>query len=455
MNRKLADALQTLGFNQFALVDTDGKVTNTVSFEDQAKSLFSIFELAGYLSDESIQEAVNYLAADRPFLKDNAIVINDLKEACYKARSADGKFDITIFLDEFAKQDYFSIADIIELITFLQQTAFDRQQGVERDRLQAKDWMREYKQQFVAHATNLGVVTPLPPQAKQYCANFVMGAAAPRVKSRIAYRRSLDTDERLQLGDSWALSGKRELSKGLDDEDTMCAVAQHLGKPVNFVVKTAGQDSRDFLDGVTETHMVNYLLSQLHHGEHFNYLDSPVEKNHWRATTQQSATDIAPIIIAKINNGELKPDAEGLYRILLIAEQPYAGRMAKPVQRAFNDEIAKQQLSIKVVVEPCGPGLSPEICTDPEKIKGVNSELGAYIGERYKDAASILTKSGVKLRQADILMFATREAKYQQLIQAKSTSAVTDLFASGSSTSATASTTTVTPPAAAEKPRSP
>jgi hypothetical protein len=430
MHSVLAKALQVLDISELQLFNNHADVIEVVSFEAHAKALFTLLELANYLQDELIDTSVDYLTVDKAFAVPTEVVKIDLKKACHFARQS-GQFNAEIFLNEFAKQDYFTVPDIVDLITFLQQTAFDRMAGVERDRLQAQDWMTQNAERFLINARQLGIITPLPPRAREYCVNAVMGASAPRVRSRINYRKTLDDVSGLRLGESWALSGKRELSKGLDDEETMEAVARSIGKPINYVEKPQGKDRRVFLDGVFETMMVNYLLEQICQGKNFQFLDSPVEKNHWRATAQQNATDIAPVIVDRILNKKLLPGSDNIYHIMIIAEQPYVGRMTRAIQRAFNEEIQKRQLDIKLIVEPCGQGIIPKEYMNPEKIKVINSELGSLIAERYKDA-SLRLKAEYRLRSPEIIMFSSRDEKYAALCKAKlaaSAPPVTDLFA--------------------------
>ncbi len=109
-------------------------------------------------------------------------------------------------------------------------------------------------------------------------------------------------------------------------------------------------------------------------------------------------------------------DEAGIYRFMIIAEQPYAGRMARQVQRAFNAEIHAQDLGKVIksfVVEGVGSGIPREDLSNIEVLKRVNSELGSLMAERFYDARLRLSQGDLKvpLRDPKILMFMDRDAK--------------------------------------------
>ena len=411
LNDNLAQALNWLGINENRLRDDKGTETEVVSPREHAKALFTYLNMAGYLSESILGKAVDYLAAAKPFAYDKRKVLSDLNNAC-QLSNRNGQFDAEFFISNFGKQKYFTVNDIIDLLVFLQQTAFDRQHGVERDRLQAKPWMEEHKIEFIKMVTKLGIVTPLPPQREQYAAAGIMGAASARAKSRLEYFRDLKIDCNLAL----AFSGYRELSKGLDEEKVMDEIAGYLGKPVNYVKKPIGVDTREFLDGITETMMVNYFIETICPNMKIGIVDSAIERGHWRATSKQNAADVAPLIIDKILSREIENTEEGRYHFLIIAEQPYAGRMAKQVQREFDKEIKRRGLEdkIRIEVEGCGPGISEQELVNTSVLTRLNSELGALMAERFNGARPILQqKPELALRDPSILMFNQRDEKYK------------------------------------------
>ncbi|CAM2819238.1 hypothetical protein [Legionella worsleiensis] len=414
MHANLAKALNYLDITAVALRDSDGNTQSIIKPKAHAAALFHYLEIAGYLTPELFGKAISYLAAAKPFSCSNSELVSQLHQACLRAR-ADGGFSTDVFFEYFCNDPLFKVEDIIDLIVFLQQTAFDRSFGVERDRLQTKTWMEQHKERFGDLATQMGVITPQPPMKSSYCGTAIMGASSPRVESRIEYFNQLAVDSGLV----WALSGNRELSKGLDSEELMEKVAEATGRKAVYVEKGSGAARREFLDGVTETMMVNYLLEKMCQGKAIAVVDSAVQEGHWRATTDQSARDIVEIMIQKIKNAELLPDTQGVYRFMIIAEQPHSGRMARQVQRAFNTELQRQGLSstISFIVEGVGPGIQPSKLNDLAVLSQVSSELGALMAERYRDARLSLMENnpGISLRNPDILMFSTRDKAFAAL----------------------------------------
>ncbi len=414
----LARALNALDIGCISLLNEDGDNIRSVLPKEHAITLFSYLDLAGYLSPDLFNKAIDYLSKSKPFDVDNDTICNDFS-AAYEAAHKEGTFDVESLFKNFFGKDYFKVNDIVDLIVFLQQTAFDRKFGVERDKLQAKSWLEKHGEFFRELATSLGVVTALPPRHKTYCGTAIMGAASARVKKRIEYFKSLSQD----CGEVWALSGNRELSKGLDEEDVMDAVATAAEKPILFVTKGEGLAARDYLDHVTETMMVNYLLLSMNVRQKIAVIDSKAEEGHWRVTTAQGAKDIAKILVQKIKNKEMVASEDGIYRFMIIAEQPYAGRMAKQVQRAFSIQIASEGLSelITIKVEGVGPGIKEEDLSKIEVLTRINSDLGALMAERYTDARSNLLQEdpNLTLRDSKILMFSTRDEHYRELTQAK------------------------------------
>jgi hypothetical protein len=394
MNARLAQALNLLNFGP---VKTSDDITITA--KDHVKALFTYLQMGNYLSEKNITKAVTYLAAAKPFARDNQTVITDLMNAVTSNN----------LIEQFAKQDYFTVNDVIDLLTFIQQTAFDRQFGVERDALPPKQWLKDKSAEFYQLATQLDIIVPHMPTKNHYHAIAIMGGATSRVTRRIDYFSNLN----VSYDFVWALSGNRELSKGLDDETIMRNVAEFVGKPANFVTKKIGEASREFLDGVTETMMVNYMINKDRTSK-ISVVDSLVQEQHWRATTSQSAVDIARLLLTKIKNQEIESMQDGHYHVFIIAEQPYPLRMAKQVQREFDKEIKRLQLNGKVIVEVegCGPGLLEKDAMNDELLR-VDSELGALMAERFNDAR--LAQSHCEFRDDSIIMFSKREKKFAEL----------------------------------------
>jgi len=434
MHAKLKTALALLDMlDATATYDEPAAATSTLSNsgESRAKALFTYLDLAGYLSDALLEKAADYLSIERPFAGPKEVMVGYLQRACAEARRS-GQFDADLFLARFCRQDEFHITDIIDFIIFLSQTAFDRTFGVERDRLNIPSFLtnEEKKQLFLSLATELGVVRESRPSHPTYCATGIMGAASGRARARVEHFNRLRAEKGDACGRVWALTGYRELSQGLDEDQIMIEMAERLGRPFALVEKGTGAARRSFLEDVTEAMMVNYLIQTLCPDANIALVDSAAEENHWRATTAQGADDIAKILVGEIQQGRIPHEAGEPYHVMIIAEQPYLERMQRQVQRAFDAEIREtQRLSapigtgslfsgrpepIEIRVEGIGLGLS---ATDAGTLTRVNSEIAASMAERYNDACLRLAQQhpDLPLRHSEIMMFAKRDADKQTL----------------------------------------
>jgi len=406
MHFKLAKALDLLDINEFSIRDDAGTIVRSISVAEHAEALCCCLGRLGYFSAGSLTKAVDYLAAEKPFSCSKAIVTEDLIGVCEEALSnKTTPFDWFYFSENFCKEDYFQVDDIIDLIVFLNQTAFDRQFGVERNQLSINPFIAQHSDEFQKLAKILGVMTPLPPVQSSYYGTGIMGASSRSVECRIDYFNLLKVD----CGTVWALSGYRKLSEDLDEERVMKAVAQ----------KQKVQD-------ITEVMMVNFLLEEKCKNKPIMLINSAVEQGHWRTTTEESARDIAKILLKKIQEEiqkeVVKPEKNTPpypYHMMIIAEQPYSGRMQRQVQRVFNEEIQAQGLALRIVitVEGVGPGLEGKEGVDVKRLTRVNSELAALMAERFKDARiQYQTENlSVRLRDPKIIMYVSRDAAFQEL----------------------------------------
>lgn len=381
--------------------------------KESAYALFHYLHIAGYLGAEAIDKAVNYLSIEKPFAVDPETVKKNLKTA-YELANQNNQFDVEIFCQHFAKEDYFSPADIIDLLTFIQQTAFDRNFGIERDKLQAKPWMEEKENEFMLYANELGIVKACNPSHKHYSFICVAGAASRRVVQRIEDYQSYDVTK-----DSlWALSGVRELSIGLDEESVMKEVADHWSFPFEMVTRGTGEASRQYLNGVTETMMVKYLLQKHCPENNFEMVNSGVQTGHWRTTNAQNAKDIAIKVLDGIEDGQLTKSEDEFYHGMIVAEQPYSHRFERQLQREIDKEIQRRNLNISLTVEGCGRGIS---AINKDVLTRMNSELGSSMAERCIDARARLGEKTI-FRSMDILLFQKRDATYNKSLEMQQTS---------------------------------
>jgi hypothetical protein len=407
MHEKLAQALDLLAMTKAHVYDEQGKIITTIPPEQQAKALFTYFDIAGYFSEDLLEKAITYLAVAKPFACDNNKVLPDLKLA-YQLSYQTGYFNLDYFLDHFAVQSYFKVEDIIDLITFLQQTAFDRASGFERDRLSAKSWMITKHKEFIHCATQLGVVTTVPPLSDTYYAAAIMGANTIHIQKRIHFFKKLVVKSNYVL----ALTGDRPLTKGLDEESDIEELANYFNQPICYVKQQIGKDTREFFKSITEDMMLNYYLHKIMPYTPVHIITSLTEPGHWRTTSAQSAADVAPFIIEKIQQ---ENDMQDLYKFLVVVEQPHVDRVVKQIQREFNLILERKELKnkFKILVEGCGQGLTSDELKNDNTLATINSELAALMAERYTDARRYLNKTNVELRNSDFIIFNKRDLAFK------------------------------------------
>lgn len=400
VNPKLSEAMSLLDY----------------SSKDEFSYLIQMLDVLGYLNTALLQKAVQYLEADRPFSKDGETVVTDLSLAIQNFKTADG-INMDIFFSEFGNQSYLTANDLIEILYFITQTAFARGEGFERDTLKLQAWMNDQEKAacFVKLAGLMGNTDEQRPSFEEYEGAGIMGAASFRVVERINFYNKINKETKIHY--TSALSGKRELSKGLDRDEHMYEVANALGIEPRFVTKAVGNTTREFLDGVTETQMVNYFIDTNCPDTAILVVDSNVEEGHWRATTQSSANDIVRIMYDKLESGDITANEKGICRFIVIAEQPYMNRMARTVQRAFTLEADRRGSAVRFMVEACGEAISPEVLKTPAGhplLTRMSSEVvGSAFSERYNDARQ-LHLPAADWRDRRLMLYRNRDEAFAQ-----------------------------------------
>lgn len=402
MNSNLAQALSWHGIHD----------------EPTAVHYFNYLHDAGYLSDNLIDKAVLYLHRHKAF---DGFAHACAEELASRLKAAFANIaEPSLFFDAFPRD--FSPADLVDFLMFLQQTAFDRKFGEERNQLNAKPWMNDEskRQAFLHLLSGFQLTDEQKPQADHYSAVAIMGASYPRVLSRINYFKTLPPVHSDLI---YYVTGERYLSKGLDGEERILEVAADRGiSNPQFLTTEQGQV---ICKEVTETHMVQYLI-KTHCSEYLekiDMVDSDRGAHHWRADTKQNAKDFAAMMMERIQSAEISKPADDIYRIVLVVEQPYANRMAKEVQRAFNAAAAEYNLhhpeKIEFRIEATGKGLAySESLAEADKIRLVtqcNSDFAAYFGVTYPDAQALMAESGFTLRDPKSLMFSSRDKFFNDL----------------------------------------
>lgn len=368
---------------------------------------FNYLRVAGYLDETLIRKAVQYLNTEKVFdgMESSSVenIVASLVEASQK--------DTVNFLDTFASQ--LSPVDIVDLIIFLQQTAFDRNFGKERNLLTAKPWMEvpENQKNFMELQNHIGLVQEQLPQQQHYHAIGIMGASYSRVINRIRYFKDLVVD----CDSVFAITGQRYLSKGLDGEKNIDELAKAFSLELHYV----NENGQEITKETNETRMVMHLINTECSSYTIDIVDSAPGGWHWRTDTTQNAKDFAWTMMQRIQASDVRP-LDGIYAVLLVVEQPYSNRMKKQVQRALNEAAQAHNIrytdNIRFIVEASGRGL-PLMTTldEPSKIRYItqsNSDFAAWMGECYKDARLLIQQNHANLRAPDSLMYSTREAHF-------------------------------------------
>lgn len=391
------------------------------SFDTQQPLVEYLF-LGNYLCEQQLDKAVNYLSAVKPFQHnshpiDSAIIKQLLQQCLLSAKTTHG-FNPRIFLDNLAAQDYFALDDIIDLFTFLQQTAYARHFGAERDTLCNQPWMIQNANELLVLANQLGVKESIGVNKLHYCGVGIMGSVSHSCGITLEFFCKHVLQAKLQqqfsYDKAWVLTGQRELSLGLDTLEDIYKVAQYFAKDLKFVKRRVGDFVREFAEGITEAMFIDFLMTTLCPAAKIKILESLCEPGHWRGTGWQSAQDIAKIVVKKIQRQELMPDLQhDCFYFLVVAAQPAILRLAMQVERAFTMEIRKHNLSINLKVIAAGPGLQEDMLANIKEsnvLARVNSELAALAAERYYHARIKLHDLGYRnLRDSKAIMFATRE----------------------------------------------
>lgn len=423
INENLQSALELLDYQLTTVINSRDE-EHELSLEDQAAALFSVFHVAGFLDQASLAQAVHCLAVDRPFAQPPSVVFQDL---CYAVALAtdEGNFNSQVFLENFCNQDYLSVTDCVEIISFLQQTAFDRKFGEERDQLEAKPWMETHWQDFFAWSETLGLVAQQTSEA--HCdAIAIMGAASFRLSERIQTFIDL-ADERKNAAEVYLLtSSRREVSLGLDEEHIIRATADFfeidfleppfIDKPVSPNSKTTRQYPNTN-EPITEKMMAEYLIWTLTGKDIRNNMqvsDAAVPEDHWRGNTASSAEDFANKFHQKFAHSS---EIDGL-TVMVIAEQPFTARMARQVQRELNKQFDASPIAINVIGE--GKSLPSQVALSEMEIndvvaiaKRVHSSMAANMAERYNDCRQKLTNP----RDPNSFMFSKRKQHVADTIE--------------------------------------
>lgn len=418
MHQKFQEAmylLQTAGMSD--------KKESKKSRENLDNSKVEVFidclEVRGYFNEQLIGEAVDTLALSKPFKKEGGEIIptakvkEDLFGALTQARAAGENF-IKVFLERFAAEDYFTVLDILDILTYLHQTAFNREYREERDKFssaQPENWMQQKASanRFMTRAEEGGFVLPNPPTKADFYVIGVMGAASERFSSRVVYLRDeVLKDKEVTYDNLAALTGYRKLSKPLDNPDHIQAVADGKSGISGTEVIYEEESGRNFAKGLFEEDMVRFFLKKTFPEESKRekiwVFYSQKQEQNTRATTEDSAADLAAHIKSKIQEGSFKTK-EGACKLMIVAEKPYLPRMTFQIQSELNGMLASiPDCSVTVEVIGCGKGISTPY--NPQILFNVSSEMAVEQYCRYTAVRKTFTQ---ELRDLNFIGYAKRK----------------------------------------------
>ena len=112
MHRTFVQALQLLNIDNIQLRNEHGEQGTTVSAQSHAYALFNYLHMAGYLSNEMLAKAVDYLVAAKPFSVHAEIVKAALITA-YQSSIQETLFDPDIFFERFAQEYFFRLVILL------------------------------------------------------------------------------------------------------------------------------------------------------------------------------------------------------------------------------------------------------------------------------------------------------------------------------------------------------
>lgn len=381
---------------------------------DQAHALIDRLNIMGYLNEGLLGQAIDDLSLSKPFTAQeeqvvpNDTVKKDIFSALTKAKAADDKF-VEVFLNEFAAEDYFKVTDILEIISYLYQTAYNREYGQERSQHRiapGQPWMSQASvvKQFLHYADYLGLIAPIPPKTGHYCGIAIMGAASVRVIARLDYfLKYIKTDKAITYDHLFALTGYRRLSKDLDKEADVEEIVKKEGGALEYSEELVGTTKRQFAKVRTaegakdllEVNLVNFLIQKKVPEEKskIKVINSEKLAGNIRATTEDNAREIADLLVQSIKGKDkaITSSGDGVYHFMIVAEQPHLQRMLYQIQRAFNQQLEDVE-GVHVIASGCGEGMSGPDYSSAESLAkyvpqlfNIASEMAAAQFERFSD----------------------------------------------------------------------
>lgn len=361
------------------------------------------------------------------------------------------KFNPAVLRKHLFNTDAISESDALDLLMYIGQHAFNRKLNQERNELSEQTWMEQYKGEYTAVATDLGLIERISPSYESYDEAVVLGAARYTVTGRILDYIYNQNNGTVIKGITTALAGGRplwaeidgmasktywqlvsearegkkiediDLYYGTSEETTtggieyMIELARKTGTGINEETPTIvyGADDElptgfrayrtylNYLDTskfLTETLMVYDILETLSERT-IKVSNTDSSSDGRRPDTSSTARDYANTFVDRIKAGDFGDQRK--FIVYVQSNQPYVKRQTLIVQKELNRAIKESEIDgLEIIADGVGYGVRDI------SVK-THSELGALMSVIYQNA---LAENGIDTeRSLRDLQFSTRD----------------------------------------------
>lgn len=399
---------------------------------DQHEALLTQLQMAGYLQPQNLWRDINSLGIKNPIKAFEEIYPALIKS---KADQVDpSKFNAKILRKNLCKGTALDEQDVMDLILYISQHAFGRNQGQERHEVVTQNWMSKYEKQYLAAAKKLCLIDRVHPEKTEYDLCWIAGGCRIAALGRIIDYNYILLKYVIKIkGDTLVLAGLHELPtsaagitstirdslieayKAKTDIDTLdisqpendpnaLEEGKHylLGLAERYNIKLdsiypfiqyntkvecpAGRNpgivyanyyNKEEKTKLTEALMSEDLLTTYHPNV---TVKSTSLENDQKATTITTARIGVKAFVENIKNGHYGDQKE--FIILLQTNNPFIERQSIANQREISKALKEHgldQQGYKVQVEGVGYGCK-------QGVKTVHSELAALIAEKWETA---------------------------------------------------------------------
>lgn len=434
-----------------------------ISMEQQQEALLKIFQLAGYFNLSNIWNDLHCIGNVENIEKVFDEISSVVKYS--KADQSDPRqFNAKYMRTNLFNSDNLDLYDALDLILYMAQYAFSRQDGQERYELISPDWLTNNADRYREAARLLRLIDREYPTLNEYDGCWIAGASRATLSQRIIdYNYYIDSKGIKIKGESLVLAGEREiwanidgmlpemnqklmeifqktididqlhLSSFVNDKSTIItegkAYMLHLARSYNIKLNSSkpfiqytsqdecplgrfpnriygNYDDTNETMKLTETLIAKDLLSTYSNNniDKINIIDTLAQK-HDRPDTASTARDVTERFVKRILTGEY--GNKKTFNILLCTNNPFMERQTLTTQQQVDQILEKYGLAAKgfqIKIE--GVGFSSK-----QSLVIVHSEFGALITEKYKLGVANIEKTLGKRPKRDItrLLLQTRD----------------------------------------------